>query len=99
MEQVLHNVNNAQISVMRSFCKQVYDPIVFSGFNHLVVNNNNVNTALAKQSKEALGGLVPQPGSGRKSTKRKVQFRGLPPFKKRKTVVLDQDQDDFQRWS
>ena len=24
---VLHNVNNAQISVMRSFCKQVHDTI------------------------------------------------------------------------
>ena len=64
-----------------------------------VLEGNNVNTALAKRSKEAIGGLVPQAGSGRKSTKRKVQFRGLPPFKKRKTVVLDQDQDDFQLWS
>ena len=54
-----------------------------------------MNTALAKHSKEAIGGLVPQAGNGRKSTKRKVQFRGLLPFKKRKTVVLDQDQDDF----
>ena len=64
-----------------------------------VLEGNNVNTALAKRSREAIGGLVPQAGSGRKSTKRKVQFRGLPPFKKRKTVVLDQDQDDFQLWS
>ena len=30
--------NFAQISVMRSFCKQVHDPIIFPGFNHLVVN-------------------------------------------------------------
>ena len=44
-------------------------------------------------------GLVPQAGSGRKSTKRKVRFRDLPPLKKRKIVVLDQDQDDFQLWS
>ena len=64
-----------------------------------VLERNNVNTALAKRSKEAIGGLVPQAGSGRKAKKRKVQFRGLPPFKKRKTVVLDQDQDDFQLWS
>ena len=64
-----------------------------------VLQGNNVNTALAKRSKEAIGGLVPQARSGRKSTKRKVQFHGLPPFKIRKTVVLDQDQDDFQLWS
>ena len=65
-----------------------------------VLEGNNVNAALAKRSREAIGELVPQAGSGRKSTKRKVQLRGLPPFKKRKTVVLDQDQaDDFQLWS
>ena len=45
-----------------------------------VLERNNVNTALAKRSKEAIGGLVSQAGSGRKSTKRKVQYRGLPPF-------------------
>ena len=61
-----------------------------------VLEGNNVNTALAKRSKEAIGGLVSQAGRGRKATKRKVHFRGFPPFKKRKTVVLDQDQDDFQ---
>ena len=64
-----------------------------------VLEGNNVNTALAKRSEEAIRGLLPQAGSGRKATKRKVQFRGLPPFKKRKTVVLDKDQDDFQLWS
>ena len=64
-----------------------------------VLEGNNVNTALAKRSKEAIGGLVSQVGRGRKATKTKVQFRGLPPFKKRKTVVLDQNQDDFQLWS
>ena len=64
-----------------------------------VLAGENVNTALTKGSKEAIGGLVSQAGSGRKSTKRKVQFRGLPPFKKRKILVLDQDQDDFQLWS
>ena len=64
-----------------------------------VLEGNNVNTALAKRSKEAIRGLVPQAGRGRTATKRKVQFRGLPPFKKPKTVVLDQDQDDFQLWS
>ena len=42
MEQILDDVNNAQISVMRSFCKQVHDPIIFPGFNHLVVNDNQV---------------------------------------------------------
>ena len=63
-----------------------------------VLEGNNVNTALAKRSREAIGGLVPQAGSGRKSTK-KVRFRSLPLLKKRKTVVLDQDQDDFQAWS
>ena len=42
MKQILHNVNNTQISVMRSFSKQVHDPIIFSGFNHLVVNDNQV---------------------------------------------------------
>ena len=42
MEQILHFVNNAQISVMRSFCKQIHDTIIFSGFNHLVVNDNRV---------------------------------------------------------
>ena len=64
-----------------------------------VLEGNNVNTALAKRSKEAIAGLVHQAGSGRKAAKRKVQLRGLPPFKKRKTVVLDQDQDHFQLWS
>ena len=64
-----------------------------------VLKGSNVNTALAKRSKEAIGRLVPQAGSGRKDTKRRVQFRGLPPFKERKTVVLDQDEDDFQLWS
>ena len=64
-----------------------------------VLEGNNVNTALTKRSKEAIGELVPQAGSVRKSTKIKIQFRGLSPFKKRKTVVLDQDQDDFQLWS
>ena len=34
-----------------------------------VLEGNNVDTALAKRSKEAIGGLVPQSGSGRKSTK------------------------------
>ena len=63
------------------------------------LEGNNVNTALAKRSKEAIRELVPQAGSGRKATKRKVQFRGLTSFKKPKTVVLDQDQDDFQLWS
>ena len=53
----------------------------------------------AKRSREAIGELVPQAASGRKSTKRKLQFRGLPQFKKRKTVVLDQGQDNFQLWS
>ena len=64
-----------------------------------ILEGNNVNTALAKRSREAIGGLVPQARSGRKSTKRKVRFRDLPPLKKRKTVALDQDQDDFQLWS
>ena len=64
-----------------------------------VLEGNNVNTALEKRGKEAISGLVPHAGSGRKSTKRKVRFRCLRPLKKRKTVVLDQDQDDFQLWS
>ena len=66
---------------------------------HDVLEGNNVNAALAKRSREAIGELVPQAGSDQKSTKRKVQLRGLHPFKKSKTVVLDQDQDDFQLWS
>ena len=66
---------------------------------NVLLEGKNVNTALAKRGKEAIGGLVPQARSGRKCTKSKVQFRGLPPFKIRKTVVLDQDQDDFQLWS
>ena len=28
--------------MVRSFCKQVHDPIIFSGLNHLVVNDNQV---------------------------------------------------------
>ena len=36
-----------------------------------VLAGNNVNTALAKRNKEAIGGLVPQAGNGRKSTKKK----------------------------
>ena len=39
---------------------------------------------------------ITQAGSGRKATERKVQFRGLPPRKKRKTIVLEQGQDDFE---
>ena len=53
-----------------------------------VLEGNNVNTALAKRSKEAIGGLVSQAGRGRKATKRKVQFRGLPPFKKTKNSCV-----------
>ena len=45
-----------------------------------VLAGNYVDTALAKCRRRAIGGLVPQAGSGRKSTKQKVQFRGLPPF-------------------
>ena len=63
-----------------------------------VLDGDHVNTALAKRSREAIGELVPQPGSGRKSTKRKVQFRGLSPGKKRKTIMLEQGQDDFELW-
>ena len=37
-----------------------------------VLERSNVNTPLAKRSREAIGGHVPQAGSGRKSTKRKV---------------------------
>ena len=36
-----------------------------------VLEGNNVNLALAKRSREAIGELVPQAGSGRKSTKKK----------------------------
>ena len=32
-----------------------------------VLEGNNVNTALAKRSKEAIGGLVPQAGSGQET--------------------------------
>ena len=64
-----------------------------------VLEGNNVNATLAKRSREAIGELVPQAGSGQKSSKRKVQLRGLHPFKKSKTVLLDPDQDDFQLWS
>ena len=64
-----------------------------------VLEGNNGNTALPTRSKEAIGELVPQASSGRKPTKRKVQLRDLSPFKKRKTLVLDQDQDNFQLWS
>ena len=39
-----------------------------------VLEGNNVNTALAKCSREAIGGLVPQAGSARKSTKEKCGF-------------------------
>ena len=60
-----------------------------------VLKGNNVNTAIAKRSREAIGELVPQAGSGWKSTKWKVQFNGLHPFKKRKAAVLDQDHKTF----
>ena len=63
-----------------------------------VLEGDNVNTGLAKRSREAIGNLAPQTGSGRRATKRKVPFRGLPPGKKRKTIVLEQDQDDFELW-
>ena len=63
-----------------------------------VLEGDDVNTALAKRSREVIGGLVPQAGSGRKYTKKKVPFRGLPPGTKRKTIVLEQGQDDFELW-
>ena len=64
----------------------------------VLTTGHHVNIGLAKRSREAIGGLVPQAGSDRKSTKsRKVQFR-LPPFKKHKTIALEQDHDDFQLW-
>ena len=49
-----------------------------------VLEENNVNTALVRRSREAIGGLVPQAGSGRKSTKRKVRSRDLPHSRKEK---------------
>ena len=65
-----------------------------------VLEGNNVNTALAKHSREAICKPVPQAGSVRKSTKQK--FNGslmvYPPFKKCKTVLLDHSQYDFQLW-
>ena len=39
-----------------------------------VLEGNNVNTVLAKHSKEAIGGLVSQAGRGRKATKKKCSF-------------------------
>ena len=63
-----------------------------------VLDGDHVNTALAKRSREAIGELVPQTGSGWKSTKRKVQLRGLPPGKKQKTIVFEQGQNDFELW-
>ena len=49
-----------------------------------VLEENNVNTALVRRSRGAIGGLVPQAGSGRKSTKRKVRSRDLPHSRKEK---------------
>ena len=52
-----------------------------------VLEENNVNRALAKRIRKTIGRLVAQAGSSRKSTKRKVQFRGLTSFKKRTTKI------------
>ena len=60
-----------------------------------VLEGNNVNTALAKRSREAIGGLVPQAG---KIYKEKSGF-AVYPYSRNENVVLDQDQDDFQPWS
>ena len=51
-----------------------------------VLEGNNVNTALAKRSREAIGGLVPQAGSGRKSTKEKCGFVIYPHSRKEKQL-------------
>ena len=32
----------AKVSMMRSFCEQVHNPIIISGLDHLVVNDNHV---------------------------------------------------------
>ena len=53
-----------------------------------VLEGNNVNTALAKRSREAIGGLVPQAGSGRTSTKRKVQFWWFTPVQETKNSCV-----------
>ena len=53
-----------------------------------VMKGDHVNTALAKHSREAIGGLVRQARSGRKPTKSKVQFRLLLPFKNVLSVAL-----------
>ena len=63
-----------------------------------VLEGDGVDTALAKRSREVIGELVPQAGSGRKYTKKKVPFRGFPPDKKRKTVVFEQGQVGFELW-
>ena len=52
-----------------------------------VLEENNVNTAPAKRIRKAIGRLVPQAGSGRKSTKRNEQFRGLTSFKRCRTKI------------
>ena len=57
-----------------------------------VLAGENVKAMLTKRSRETIDGVVPQSGSSRKSTKRKMHFRDLPPLKKCKTVLLDQDQ-------
>ena len=51
-----------------------------------VLEGNNVNTALAKRSKEAISGLVPQAGSGRKSTKQKCDFVLYPHSRNKKQL-------------
>ena len=51
-----------------------------------VLEGNNVNTVLAKCSKEAIRGLVPQAGSGRKATKRKCSFVVYPRSRNQKQL-------------
>ena len=53
-----------------------------------VLEGNNVNTALAKRSKEAIGGLVPQAGSGRKSTKKKSAVSWFTPVQETKNSCV-----------
>ena len=63
-----------------------------------VIAGENLNTAVSKRAKQAIGDLLPQEGAGRKAIKRKTQFHNSARNKKRKTTPRREGRENFELW-